>query len=944
MQISVVCGAFLLSGASALIFETLWLRIAGLTFGNAVISAALVLSSFMAGLAIGSGFAAFGHRPRYRPLLLYAILELIVALLGCTIVFALPFIGTWAEPVFGRLWLHTIASNFLRFALSFAVLCLPAAAMGATLPVVVADPLFGHEDFRRYLGLFYGCNTLGAVCGALAGESWLVAMFGLPGTALAAGILNCAAAGMAVLLLRRYPVTIAVAVDENAVPGKWLTSRSQRLVLVTFGTGAILLSLELTWFRFLRLYVLSSPMAFAVMLSVVLVAIGLGALSFAVLPDKRGAGSVALPTLLFGTAITTLLAYVFFPISILQQKAGSSWQDFMLDSWWEVGVLGIALMFPTAYLSGLLFPVVVSELHGAAARNRTTTVGVAILFNTVGAALGPLLTTFLFLPLLGFERTLVLGAAGYVLLALFAAEWKSIRRTQAGLLTTIAVGLMALSAFVFFPYQRDQEHFAHARHPYEADGAHLMARSEGVANTWQLLQRDFMGEPYYWRLMSDSFSMSSTQFPNQRYMRLFAYLPLALEQNPADALLICYGCGVTADAMTKDTRLKRIDVVDISREVLRLAEHYSAGNALRDPRVTTFVEDGRFFLHVGSRQYDLITGEPPPPKVEGTVNLYTREFFRSINARLKKGGMATFWLPIYQLTVEDTKAILRGFHEAFPTASVWASSDEEWIMLGIKDSPGADRAPNTIGLWDSPAARADLQRIGVEKPGQLAALFLMDGDQIDELTGAAPPLTDWFPKRLSEARADLAATHDLAAPYMKATEAAQRFRRSPLMSRLWPETLRFGIEPFFTVREIRYRSAVQGGGPNLSELDFYLRRTDLKVPVLEVFHTDSDRVAIAQRAAANLMGQMPNELGADLVAGALARRDFADAILVLERERSESVAKPDDLLLLTYIYCLSGNIDAAEKVASTMPVEGGNRVATWLWRKLQAEFGFRPPG
>jgi spermidine synthase len=54
-----------------------------------------------------------------------------------------------------------------------------------------------------------------------------------------------------------------------------------------------------------------------------------------------------------------------------------------------------------------------------------------------------------------------------------------------------------------------------------------------------------------------------------------------------------------------------------------------ARHPLRDPRVRTHVEDGRFFLQTTSRRYDLITGEPPPPKMAGVASLYTRDISRS---------------------------------------------------------------------------------------------------------------------------------------------------------------------------------------------------------------------------------------------------------------------------------------------------------------------------
>src|SRR5437588_9718680 len=122
-----------------------------------------------------------------------------------------------------------------------------------------------------------------------------------------------------------------------------------------------------------------------------------------------------------------------------------------------------------------------------------------------------------------------------------------------------------------------------------------------------------------------------------------------------------------------------MDIVDISKEVFTLADLYSGinySNPLRDPRVHSIVQDGRFFLQASPRQYDIISGEPPPPKVTGSVNLYTEEFFSLMNSRLKEGGIATFWLPINQLKVEEAKAILRAFHNVFANASLWASADQ----------------------------------------------------------------------------------------------------------------------------------------------------------------------------------------------------------------------------------------------------------------------------
>ena len=51
---------FILSGASALIYEVIWMRQLTLVFGSTVFATSTVLTAFMAGLALGSYY--FGRR------------------------------------------------------------------------------------------------------------------------------------------------------------------------------------------------------------------------------------------------------------------------------------------------------------------------------------------------------------------------------------------------------------------------------------------------------------------------------------------------------------------------------------------------------------------------------------------------------------------------------------------------------------------------------------------------------------------------------------------------------------------------------------------------------------------------------------------------------------------------------------------------------------------
>jgi spermidine synthase len=279
-RVAILSGVLFLSGIGALLFETLWLRLSGLAFGNSAWAAALILSSFMTGLALGNAIAASSRIRRWRPLHLYALLEVLVALFGCTIVFGLPVLGELLRPVWQMLWNYQPTLLGLRFIVSFLILLVPTTAMGLTLPVLIEDPMLSQTNFGRAIGFLYGSNTLGAVVGAVLGEGYLIAAFGLRGTSLAAGLASCIAAAIA-LLVAKHESESSTHVLQRTFPLR-LDVRYRppwRLLFVSFGTGCILLALEVIWFRFLRLYVVSLPTAFAIMLAVVLGGIGLGGIA-----------------------------------------------------------------------------------------------------------------------------------------------------------------------------------------------------------------------------------------------------------------------------------------------------------------------------------------------------------------------------------------------------------------------------------------------------------------------------------------------------------------------------------------------------------------------------------------------------------------------------------------------------------------------------------------
>jgi predicted membrane-bound spermidine synthase len=850
----------LASGAAALIFETLWFRLTGLMLGNGVWASSVVLAGFMAGLALGNGLSA-GLAPRWRrPLRVYALLELVVALLGLAVVLGLPRLTPWLMPVLLRGQASPVALNATRLAIAFVLMAAPAAAMGATLPTLVRALSAEGRSFGAVLGGLYAANTAGAVLGALAGEMLLVERLGLRGTALAAALLDLLAAGAALAVARRAPALASPASGPPSAP-----TRGGLLLVAAGACGAALLALEVVWFRFLTLMVLGTGLAFAVMLAVVLAGIAAGGFLAgrwcARHPDPgAAAGPVAFVT---GAALIASYATFARPTGRLVAWPG------------DVLPLALRLMLPVCVLSGALFVLLGARLRARLGEDARSA-GVLTLANTLGAGAGSLLAGFVLLPRLGIERSVFVVAVGYGAVGL--ALSRPFRRAA------VLAGLAALAAaLAWFPWSVAERTIHTQATRYAGDGSHIVAVREGRLETLTYLRLDLWGEPYSYRLITNGFSMAGTNVASRRYMKLLAYWPLALRPETRTALVVCFGVGNTVQALVAVPGLRSVDVVDISPDVIAMSTviHPPDRHPLRDPRVRVHVEDGRFFLQATARRFDLITAEPPPPKNAGVVNLYSREYFQLVRDRLTEGGIATHWLPVYQLSAADARAIVGGFCTVFPDCSLWSGRGLEWMLAGTR---GLRHGPSEAGfarLWEEPAVRAELRSIALEGPEQLGATFLADAGDLRAFSAGEPVLDDDHPLRLSSRPP--AGVDPLFSGMLGAEPARERFARSEWVRATWPPALRERTLGAFWTQDV-FNRLLAGAGPRLGDLRRIMAETSLRTLPLLLLESDEDEVRLAEAAARRGVPDpmVPYVRGL----GALADRDWPRADgLFAEAER-----------------------------------------------------------
>ena len=123
---------FVGSGCAALIYEVVWFELLRQVIGASSVSLAILLASFMGGMCIGSlGFSRrVSHR--WHPLVIYAVLELGIAVVGVALLVFLPAVQLVYVSVFG----YGLAGIMLRAVVCLVALLPPTILMGATLPAV----------------------------------------------------------------------------------------------------------------------------------------------------------------------------------------------------------------------------------------------------------------------------------------------------------------------------------------------------------------------------------------------------------------------------------------------------------------------------------------------------------------------------------------------------------------------------------------------------------------------------------------------------------------------------------------------------------------------------------------------------------------------------------------------------------------------------------------
>lgn len=767
---------FIGSGCAALVYEIVWLQLLQLVIGLTNVSLGVLLGIFMGGMCLGSLLLPRLLSPRHHPLRVYACLELGIGLAGIAVLFIVPAVSNFYTAHAGP----GVTGLILRGCVAAVCLLPPTVMMGATLPAIARWIEMSREGVS-WLGFFYGGNIVGAVAGCWIAGFYLLRTFDMATATYAAAAINFTVAMVAFGLSshtarcqmdsppnepdngqRGIIPTPSTTLKPVAVDGR----RSVYVAIALSGMSA--LGAEVIWTRWLSLVMGGTVYTFSIILSTFLIGLGLGS----------GAGSflartVSRPRLALGACQLTLVpaaAWAGFMVNrslpywpVDPSLALSPWFTFQLDltrCLWAV--------LPSALLWGASFPLALAAV-ARTADDSGRLVGGVYAANTVGAIVGALAFSLLFIPQWGTQTSqrILLGVAALsaaIVLGLPSSNRQTataepgVSRHRLGItagalaclaIVALLVGTVSTVPWGVVAYGRFAATYAarlapgltpEALVPLGATSPDIYCSYVGeglngsiAVTKWTSGVRNFH---------SAGKVQASNDPHDMRLQRMLGHLSALAHANPESVLVVACGAGVTAGTFVTQPATKRIVICDIEPLVpnyvapMFAEENY---NVVKDPRTQVVSDDGRHFIRTTHEKFDIITSDPIDPWVKGCAALNTVEYYEMCKAHLKPGGVMSLWIPLYESSPEAVKSIVATFFKVFPHGIIWSNDiggeGYDAVLFGQVE-------PTQFDL-DQMQARIDRPEYSRVKKSLADVGFHTAVDLLSTYAGQAADLGDW---------------------------------------------------------------------------------------------------------------------------------------------------------------------------------------------------------
>src|SRR5215471_6036119 len=755
---SILYVIFFLSGATGLVYEVIWVRLTGLVFGNTSHAISTVLGAFMAGLALGSWKLGQKADRAPNPLRIYGLLEIGIGISAALV----PLVFRVLDSVYREI-APTVSSvpggaGMIWFGASFIVLITPTFLMGGTLPVLTRFFTERLDEVEGKVGVLYALNTFGAAAGSLLAALVLIPGIGNIRTTLIIATINVAIGLFAVWMSNRAEGRVIEGARERqatmTIKAEEIRSSnpaSDRLVLMTLAvSGLVSMMYEVSWTRALSAMIGSSTYAFSIMLVTFLIGIALG--SSIISRRKPQANLHLLGLMQLGVAVggvIFLVGYRAAPYALLSMIR-ALYYTFPAILTIQF-ILCAGLMIFATLCMGATFPVA-SQLYSSKFTVLGRSIGNIYSVNTVGAIIGSLVAGFALMPVVGTERTILVGLFFNSAMALLLlTEAKSGRLAQGIAVGLLLVATVSMRGGVFWkPDLMDRGILVYSK---ALDARPELTMNEHYEDTDVVYFKEGnnatisvrKGENYL--ALRTNGKVDASNRDDMITQLTVGWLPGFYHPNPKDALVIGYGSGVTVGAVTAIKEIENIDCIEIEQAVFGAGRWFSEINrkSYENPRVHLTFNDARNYMNMTRKKYDIIISEPSNPWIAGVASLFTSEFYDRAAEVLNSGGIFAQWIQLYELDPEDLRMVLYEVQRKFPEVSVWVT-DSDLIIIATREKQSLNTARIAQVFHSDPSVAHDFRDfLHSETPEGLLAYYVMSTDTVRQFASKARRNTDDHP-------------------------------------------------------------------------------------------------------------------------------------------------------------------------------------------------------
>jgi spermidine synthase len=600
--------------------------------------------------------------------------------------------------------------------------------------------------------VLYALNTFGAAAGSV-----LAALVLIPGIGNTRTTLIIATINVAIGLFSMWMSAASPSAETEAQPviaieePRPSNPTADKLVLLTLAvSGFVSMMYEVSWTRALSALIGSSTYAFSIMLVTFLIGIALG--SSIISRRKPLANLRILGRLQLGVAVggvVFLVGYLAAPYALLSLIRAFYYTfpailtiQFILCS---------GLMIIATLCMGATFPIA-SQLYSSKFMILGRSIGNIYSVNTIGAIAGSLFAGFVLMPIIGTERTILVGLFFNSAMALLLlTEAKTARISQGIAVILLFLATLSMRGGVFWkPDSMDRGILVYSKalesrpeltineHYEDTDVVYF---KEGNNATISVRK----GENYM--ALRTNGKVDASNRDDMITQLTVGWLPGFYHSNPKSTLVIGYGSGVTVGAVTSIKEIEDIDCIEIEPAVFGAGPWFSEINrkSYENPKVHLTFNDARNYMNVTRKKYDIIISEPSNPWIAGVASLFTSEFYDRAAEVLNPDGVFAQWIQLYELDPEDLRMVLYEVQRKFPEVSLWVT-DSDLIIIATRQKQRLDVGRVAQIVRSDPSMVHDFRDfLHSETPEGLLAYYVMSTDAVRKFASKARRNTDDHP-------------------------------------------------------------------------------------------------------------------------------------------------------------------------------------------------------